>query len=121
MLPLSSSLEESVCILGLGPRDLLPFRRFSEFLSAKTIVELYLFCNRSYVDDQLVIFLRYRLETENIRYSYILSTNRWDYTNVKFLRDTLLIPRATVESKMESHALDNGMHIRKMAHSAYRL
>lgn len=39
-IPPSSSLEDSVCALGLGPRDLRPFRTFSEFLSAKTIAAM---------------------------------------------------------------------------------
>lgn len=39
-IPPSSSLEESVCPLGLGPLDLRPFLRFSAFLSANTIFSL---------------------------------------------------------------------------------
>lgn len=37
MIPPSSSLDDSVCALGLGPRDRRPLRTFSEFLSARTI------------------------------------------------------------------------------------
>lgn len=37
MVPPSSSLDDSVCALGLGPRDRRPLRTFSEFLSARTI------------------------------------------------------------------------------------
>lgn len=36
-LPSSSLLDSDACPLGLGPRDRLPFRRLSEFLSANTI------------------------------------------------------------------------------------
>ena len=39
LVPPSSSLEDSVCPLGLGPLDLRPFLTFSEFLSAKTILQ----------------------------------------------------------------------------------